>query len=81
MPQSISNETLNPQQVAPLERWTDKVVPGQTQTQATRHKWSASITSHVAHVDMRRKWLLSGKEDEEVGSNASLFPTIYFVYL
>ena len=55
---SIANETLNPQQVAQLERPTDKAVSGQTQTQATRHKWSASITSHVAQVDMHRELIL-----------------------
>ena len=33
---SIANETLNPQQVAQLERPTDKAMSGQTQ--ATRHK-------------------------------------------
>ena len=53
---SIANETLNPQQVAPLERPTDKAMSGQTQ--ATRHKWSASITSHVAQVDMHRELIL-----------------------
>ena len=70
---SIANETLNPQQVAPLERSTDKAMSGQTQ--ATRHKWSASITSHVAQVDAQKMniTLRSGKEGEEVGSNGSLF--------